>query len=221
MNIVSVEAGRVTQIFVADEVRAERDIYVPQLIDLVQKRYGFTTLPTLSETKTGGAKFGHGVLGTEKGSITIEALEIYNDGIVASCRNTVDADTVLSDAIAWGTQAFGLRAPKTFLPRTYGSFVVADFKASTSALFGRFAEMQELMSAAYEHRYKVKRNYETSKLSIAVDPTTVPQFTNTEFLFDRRSGAPYSLNRFFCVAPLPTPEHIAFLEKFEGLFGTT
>jgi hypothetical protein len=36
-------------------------------------------------------------------------------------------------------------------------------------------------------------------------------------LFDRRSGAPFSQNRFFCAAPLRTEAHLKLLEELDGL----
>lgn len=219
MKVVSIEAARVTQLFVADEVRGERDIYLPQLFDSARQRYGFVKLPNLEDAKLNGAKFQHGRLQRDSGgeSITIEAVEIYNDGIVVSCRDSSDAEVVLDDIIAWGMQTFGLREPKTMIPRLYASFIVVDFKSATSDLIKRFEELQKILTDAYSRSYSVQRTFGISKLAFAVDPTTLSPHASTEFVFDRRAGAAYGLNRFFCMAPLSTGAHIALLSRFEEL----
>lgn len=193
-------------------------MYLPQLIDLVRQRYGFAFVPNAQDVKTGGARFQNGRLQCESGDITIENLDIYNDGIVAACRHTELAEAVLNDVIPWAMEAFGLRPPKTIIPRTYASFVIVDFKAPVSALISQFATLKALLAGAYESTYRKRYEFELSKTSFSVDPQTVPQHTNTEFLFDRRATASYDLNRYFCVAPLKTQDHLDLLAKVEGVF---
>jgi hypothetical protein len=220
VNVVSIEVGRATQILNQDEARPEQNTYLPQVIELARARYGFVGLPNLAETATKGVKFQQGRLLLPSGdAIWIEGLDIYNDGLAVSCRNTSDAEIVLSDAIEWGKTTFGLRQPKNVGPRLYQSFVIVDFKSSTSALISRFAEIQSLLSKAYQAAYSVERTFEVAKLSLMADPTTLGAYAHTEFSFDRRGGQPFGLNRFFCGAPLSTDEHIALLRELENLFG--
>jgi hypothetical protein len=39
-----------------------------------------------------------------------------------------------------------------------------------------------------------------------------------DFVIERRGGEPRSANRYFCIAPVSTPEHLRLLEALERLW---
>jgi hypothetical protein len=71
------------------------------------------------------------------------------------------------------------------------------------------------MATSFENAYGQALDFQMQRVAFNVDPLTRPQFAQTDFTIDRRGGAPYSLNRFFCSAPLKTESHIAILEAIE------
>jgi len=44
---------------------------------------------------------------------------------------------------------------------------------------------------------------------------TIEAIERSDFLMERRAGAPYEVNRYFCAAPIKTAEHIKVLELIE------
>jgi hypothetical protein len=140
-----------------------------------------------------------------------------NPAPAVGCRSSSDGDAVIDDAIEWAITSFGLRRPTTIIPRVYTSWLIVEFASSTSALFRNFATLQKLIADTHEEANGKRLDFEVAKLSIMSDPKDLPQHTNTEYLFDRRAGAAFTENRFFCAAPLRTESHVLLLEKLEGL----
>ncbi|MDP2330964.1 MAG: hypothetical protein Q8M19_09750 [Reyranella sp.] len=217
MKLVTTDSGRVIQLFDSDATRSPRDIYFPQLYDLVGKRYGFLQHSDITEVAEKGAKFRTGKLDLEDGTIGIQHLEIYNDGIIATCRTTDEAEVVLQDAIEWATSTFGLRPPDELKPRTYQSWVIVDFERPMSAMIQKFKDIQSAIATSYAHAYGQHLDFETYRINFKVDPQTVPLHTPTEYVFDRRGGASYALERWFCGAPLKTIDHLGLLDKIEKM----
>lgn len=216
MKLISSLHGRALQLFVADEVRGDRNVYWPQFVELVNARYGFLKHSDLGTASEKGIKFENGRLLTDRHQIGIENLDIYNDGIVATGRNTSDAEVILNDAIEWGFEAFGLRRPQRVAPRTYTSWLVVDFEEPIARMFSKLEELRDLMATSFEQGHGVRLDFQMQRVAFNVDPLSVPPFTNTEFTIDRRGGSPYPLNRFFCTAPLRTEAHITLLERIEA-----
>ena len=163
-----------------------------------------------------GIKFENGEFTIDGAHVSIENLDIYNDGIVATARNTSDAEAILDDAIEWGMETFGLRRPEKMLPRTYTSWVVVDFEEPIAQLFSKFDNLRTLITKSFEETYKRTLDFQMQRIAFNVDPQLLPPYTQTDFAIDRRGGSPYSLNRFFCSAPLKTDSHIALLEGIEA-----
>lgn len=217
MHIVSIYRAQVFQQFSADDVRPEKDYYVPRLYEEVHRKYRPTGASDITKVSSEGAKFQGGRLEFEGREIVIESLEIYEDGIIVKCRSSADGDIVVDDAIEWAIDTFRLRRPRSSAPRQYISWIIADFDSSTSGMFRNFDKLQRLLSDAYAESRGDRFDFETAKLTFAADPTAIPQFKSAEFTFDRRTGAPFAQNRFFCVAPLRTETHVRLLKDLEGL----
>lgn len=218
MKVIAESWGRVVQLYLEDEVRPNRQGYLPDVLHAVKERYAFLTHSTVEEA-INGAKFQTGRLLVDGVAIGIEALEIYKDGIIASSRNTRDANLILEDAMEWGIETIGMKRPQTQIARTFSSCVVVDFEKPISAAINRFRDIQALLQQSYEDAYAKSINLEVSRIAFAADPKSVPPHTNTEYLFERRGSAPFSMERYFCAAPLQTDEHISLLEKLEAIIG--
>lgn len=218
MNLISALNGRSTQLFSLDEVRSERPPYLPEVIDRFLSRYGFVDRPDPRNAVDQGIKFVRGRLKKNDETISIESLDIYNDGIVVVCSNTTDADVVLDDAIEWGMQAFGMRQPIQMPPRTYMSWLVVDFEESAVAsIVSKFSRIQNLIQSSFESAYGQRHSFELFRIAFNVDPKLLPPHTLTDYSIDRRGGVSYSEDRFFCGAPLQTKQHVEFLESFEKI----
>jgi len=219
MKLVSLEIGRVVQLFVADEVGPLAGLYVPELFQFVLARYGFVKHSDITEVLKTGAKFEQGQLKVGEKKINIKELSIHNDGIIVDTFNTDDSSIVVDDLFNSGKKIFGFRDPETKLPRRFVSHVVVDFNKPIDNALKGFEAIRRSLSSAYKNAYGTDVNYDLFRVSLAVDPQNVPPQTATEFIIERRINVPFSKNRFYCVAPLPTQTHLSLLETIEREFG--
>lgn len=219
MKIVSSVSGRASQQFYADEVRPERPIYIPQIIEQAVQRYGFLSHSDAKTAAEKGLKLEKGHLATPNNDeIVIESIDIFSDGLICVCKDTEDAEQVLNDVLEWGTQKLNIKPGINTFPRDYSSWIVADFESSLA--LDKYAEIREVVNVFFHKAYSRNLAFDFQRLVFGPDPTIVPNFSNTSFAIERRGGAPYDLNRFFCTAPLRTPDHIALLHRIEAILTT-
>ena len=219
MKLVSIEVGRAVQLFVADEVGPLVGLYVPELFQFVLERYGFIKHSDITEVLKTGAKFEQGLLKVGEKKINIKELNIHNDGIIVDTFNTDDSSIVIDDLFNSGKKNFGFRDTETKIPRRYVSHVVVDFNKPIDKALKGFEAIRHNLNSAYKNAYGTDVIYDLFRFSLAVDPQNVPPQTGTEFIIERRINVPFSKNRFYCVAHLPTQTHLALLEVMEREFG--
>ena len=218
MKIISIESGQVVQLVPTDEVRPEITHFVPTIIDIIKDRYEFVSVPTSLDAIRQGMIFQHGQLKTDDKAIVVNELKIYNDGILATARNTDECDLIADDVIEWAINTLGYRPPETQIPRTYTSTIVVEFDDRIERAFKVIDIIGPKLSNLLKRAYSFDIDIELLRFSIAADPHKVPQYTQSEFAIERRTGeragGPFE-NRFYCVAPVRTSEHQELLTEFE------
>jgi hypothetical protein len=108
-----------------------------------------------------------------------------------------------------------MREPTTIITRKYISNIVAmlDRKIGDIQPLKRIAEAT---AAVLKEVYDVDTPIGLSGAGWASDAPPSPNTVlNSEFSFHRRIGRPYSENRFFFTAPVPTQMHINWIEMLE------
>lgn len=216
MNLISTEHGQSLQLFVAEEVRPPSGLYLPDLIRMISERYAFAVFPTNYETiMKEGAKYKEGRFVTEGRTIAIKELGFFVDGVLAVTWNTDDAEIVLNDLTVCAAQNFGFREPRTNLPRKFVSSVVVEFDVELGKALTAFDELQESFASAIRQRYGMEPEISASRIALSADPTKLPPQTPFEFTIERRAGRPFSENRYFSSATLPTASHLDLLGAFE------
>jgi hypothetical protein len=214
--LISTEHGQSLQLFVAEEVRPSSGLYLPDLIRKISEKYAFAVVPTNFETiMREGAKYKEGRFVTEGRTIAIKELGFFVDGVLAVTWNTDDAEIVLNDLIIWAAQNFGFREPRTKLPRRFVSSVVVEFDVEFSKAITVFDELREGLTTAIKKNYGDDPEINASKITFSADPTTLRPQTTFEFNIERRAGRPFSENRYFSSATLPTASHLDLLGAFE------
>lgn len=218
MKIISIEGGQVVQLIPTDEVRPEISHFVPTIINIIQERYAFVSAPKSLDVLQQGMTFQHGQLITSDRTIVINELKIYNDGILATARNTDECDLIADDIIDWAVNTLGYRPPETQIPRTYTSIIVVEFDDRIKRAFKVIDIIGPKLSKLLKRAYSFDIDIELSRFSIAANPQKVPQHTYSEFTIERRkegrAGAVFE-NRFYCIAPVRTSEHQELLAEFE------
>jgi hypothetical protein len=222
MKLISTEHGQSLQLFVAEEVRPPSGIYFPDLVRKISERYAFAIGPTSIESvMKEGAKYKEGRFVTEGRTIALKDLGFFVDGALAVAWNTDDSELVLDDLIAWAIQSFGIREPRTKLPRKFVSSVIVEFDADLSRALRGFDELREGFAAEVKEKYGIDPKIEASRIFLSADPTQLPPQTTFEFSIDRRVGRPFSENRYFSSATLPTGAHLNLLRAFERRLGAS
>jgi hypothetical protein len=95
------------------------------------------------------------------------------------------------------------------------SSVVVEFDAELDKALRAFGELQEGFTSAnirYESR---DTRLKASRILLFADPTKLPPQATFEFNIERRAGRPFSENRYFSSAALPTASHLDLLKTFE------
>jgi len=215
MKIISPEIGKVTRLYVADEIKPIGGIYLPDLLRLIGERYSFATIPTVQETQQRGGHFGQGRLITNDGEIVIGTLGTYNDGAMVTCQDTDLAEIVLEDFIQWARATFGLREPITKAATYFESNLVVEFSSPAARAMRGFERMKKLYEEALRSTYEQDIPVHFSTVGIGADPLGRSPLFKPDFGMARRVNRPYSEDRYFAIAPLRTAAHIELLEAFE------
>jgi hypothetical protein len=216
MKVYTVEGARVLDLVPLEELRPPGGVYIPDLIKGTAERYRFINGPAnLAEAGRSGAKFETGKFVIDGTVEVIKELSIHSDGFIADCLSTRAADRVLDDFFEWATQEFRLRERQRPAQRTYTSAMTVDFEKAVEPALGKIIEIGTLLSKALTATYGWKYEYNLHRLGFEVDPKTVPQFRQTQFFIERKVGAPFSQNRYYSLAQLPTEVHQQLLETIE------
>lgn len=216
MKIISAEHGQILHRFIAEEVRPPSGLYIPDLIRVVAERYGFISLPRLEDAIKEGAKFSTGRHLHGGRLIEIKTLGIFSDGILVVTLNTDDASIILDELLQW-IDSIGFRRPTTIFPRQFVSSVIVDFDRSIDRSFDMLKAFNRSFSEALYAAYGYSLDPSIRRIAFACDPLNLPPQAVAEFTLERRAGVPFSQNRYFSAAPLPTKVHLDLLQSFEKL----
>lgn len=217
MKLIAYDSARAVQFFIMEEVRPQHGLDIPKLYDALTNRYGFASRTTdLTQAASNGMRFAQGRLSVGNIQTTILELQIYNDGIIASCPTSDEADRVLGDLMTWAAATLGLRAPQTPRPRRYTSFVTVEFDLVPDSKLNRFGKTQQALTEAVRALHGEERRFDLQRIGLAIDPQVVGPFAHTPFFVERRIGVSYAQNRFWSGAPLKNEDHLRILATFEA-----
>lgn len=207
MRVVTKERGTASIFLDSDEMRPHNGLYLPELFNAVQGRYGFVKAPTPEEARAGGARFNTGRLLLGAKNFNIQELAIFNDGFSVTTTETADSEVVLDELFIWLREDFGFREPLSSIERNFKSELIVDFANSPERLFA--ALMPALVFAATEMGGK-QPLFNGLRF-------TLPQSrdgTIPEFMFERRAGT-LELKRYYCRANLRTASFVKALEMVD------
>jgi hypothetical protein len=94
--------------------------------------------------------------------------------------------------------------------------VVVELESPIQNAISVFKTMSTMLTAAMKGFYDRSLEYEVAGFQLAADPTQQKErYFKTEFSIYHRDERPYSENRFFCTAPLPTDAHLEVLAELD------
>jgi len=222
MKLIVPELGRVTSLFVADEIRPLSAVPMDSYFRAIAERYNFTSLPAQPDPEQPGpAVFQGGYFSSAVNTWPIVRLQIYNDALQVDSIQTDYALAILNDVLEFSKKEFHYREPisKPFL--LFESNVVVEFGGAIHSAVRIFEEVQSATSKAMSDVYEQRIQMEFNALALASDPLSLPPpfsgLLRSDFSIIRRVNRPFSENRYFCCAGLPTEIHLKLLEQFEVL----
>jgi hypothetical protein len=157
------------------------------------------------------------------GGITIERLAIYRNGIMLDTRSsTADSEKILGEALVWTAKEFGITyRPGMFKRKGYVSNLT--FYSGVPLLSGLNRALTKLANRVGEATSQiVGENFSYEPIGISVQYDLIPMRQPVApFTIQRRIETPFSENKYFSEAPLPTELHLTLLQEFENdLVGT-
>ena len=189
-------------------------LFYPDLTRALVSRYKFQKFPEKLEDfdESKGVIFGAGRLG----DIVIEQLVLYAYGIMLDTRiSTQESKRLLVEAFEWGRNELGFAYRPDMVKRwQYASQVT--FR-STAPMTGASSAVGKLAAGVAKGVADVmgeNLKYDLSILSVDYDQLT-RKHPLGRFSIQRRDNTPFSENKYFSDAPLPTDIHIRLLEQFE------
>jgi hypothetical protein len=219
MKLIANDIGRVILLFPVEEMTPLRGMRLHDLVREITNRYDFKFPPEINrpwrEIEGRPVEFRQGQMVRGDQRIVVNLCTIFQDGVVAECPTTDDAETFAGDLIGWARDAFGFREPFKSPTIVFRSNVVVEFDRAADSLINKWAEVSRLMESFASIHLKMQQPIRIRTIQFSSDPTKVTGGATADFAIERRANAPYEQNRFWCSGPLKTQELIDFLEKLE------
>lgn len=216
MKIASVLLARTIAWQETSDLSPQGGIFGPDFITKIVQKYGFQKFPQaftdLDVTK--GVEF----LGGRTGNHNIDKFVIYNTGLLVETQtNTADSKRILEEMLGWGKEQFGLAYEPGMLKRWgYVSNVsfYTDFPL-LSAISDPWTSLVKSVSKAVSEIWNEDIQYVPMHIMAGHDPLK-RKYGIAPFSIAHRAEIPFSENKYFSDAPLPTDLHISLLQEFEA-----
>ncbi len=228
MKFVSAINGTVALHFIGDDVTPPRGLMTRDLINFITAYYHFNVFPQIPQgippSLIQSYHFQSGFMAADADKFPIVQLSIIPNGELVTAVTTEAADIILDDLIARLDEQFGYKFGKAKTRRTYLSNFTVQFDGGFEKKIDAFARIESILN---EHIPRPSMPFKIKRLAFGggeplplSTPMSLDAVDNADFMIERRSGTPYSENRFFCSAPVRTADHLALLERIEKEFGS-
>lgn len=215
MELLSVLQANALAWIESAEFNPRGAVFYPDLVQAIVARYNFQKFPQKLEDfdETKGVVFATGHLGNS----VVEQLIIYTYGILLGTRSsTTESKRLLEEGLQWGSAELGLVYKPSMISRwQYTSQVLFRSDISLSGLSPAIEGLAAKLSKGIADNLGERRSYEPVALVVDYDQLA-RRHPLGRFSIQRRENTPFSENKYFSEAPLPTEDHIALLEQFEA-----
>lgn len=209
MILSSVAAARAIWLFDVNDLNPKGRYVYDELFPWLVKRYRFAKAPTHSRDMVDNAwEFVDGMFSNSVNVPITVTLRVYGDGLVSETRSsTDDSEAFLADALAAAIEQLGLTFTESMVHRKmYASELNLACDKPLDAINPRMGEFLKTLSGT------LGTKCETTSLGFGGEPAG-----QAIFRFERKANVPFSQNRYWSLAPVPTSVHLALLEQLEGL----
>jgi hypothetical protein len=210
----------------ADDVVPRQGAVMRDVVESVSASYQFAVKPIIppgvAPFSIPNFVFQSGVLISGDDKWPIIQLAMIPNGDVVTAATTEIADMIVNDFMARMDATFGYRFGASDKIRVYQSNIVVDFEEQFDEKIAAFQKIKNILNGASIRSapFEVKRlSFGFGDVPQLQSISTTEEIENSDFLIERRSGEPYSRNRYFCSAPMKTSDHVKLLQEIEKELG--
>ncbi|MCY4283708.1 MAG: hypothetical protein OXC25_13760 [Thiotrichales bacterium] len=215
MKLLAIEMSRVTALFRL--TRRSGQPYMPHIVAQVEERYRFGSAPhSIEELGGNRAEFGHGLFNGN----AIEALEIYNDGIIVTSRSDTNfIDEFIVDLTAWLESEHDYCMIETHtVSKMYESILLVETDRDIFQPLDTYSKIFRMIEKALQDSCGLEIAYQNFGFALSADQTRNSALKPIPFRFERKEGIDFSRHNFFTTAPLKTKQHLEILSRLEQLW---
>jgi len=224
MELLSVGIARCLWFIDTRELNPRGREFQTGLFSALAEKYDFSKAPYDEDDKTPnikespGYKFIDGTYSNPAGVEIMVNLTIFDDGLLAETRSsTDDSDAFLNEIVQMAVDEFGLVfKPEMILKKGYISELYVSPSRALSDLNRKLNQIAERLTALMSVS-DCAAKYELAGVLFNSDPGLKEP---GPFRFERKIDTPFSKNKFYSFAPLPTNTHLELLEDLEHILGS-
>jgi hypothetical protein len=213
MKLLAISLARVTAFTDFFEWDPRHRVSMRDFTQAFVERYGFLKFPQTFEEfdLEKGVTFQLGKMGT----INVDSVTLFTRGVVVDSRSSTDDDErFLVDAAAWVEQLCGVEhSPERLSRMLFLSELSFTSEAFFDLIHPAFKTVASRVAEIVSHHAHEPHRFEPAGITFFSEPPA--RLGALSFRIERLAGSPYSENKYFSSAPLPTEEHLSLLEMFE------
>jgi hypothetical protein len=219
MKLKSVITARAIWLFDIQDLNPKGKSIFPDLFEWLKEQYHFGKFPKAIDDRDqhGGWAFSDGDFQVKEEIFIAADLAIYSDGLVATTHSsTSDTEAFMENVLESACKDFSLVFdPQMVRRKMYLSEINVTAEGSLSVINPALSEFARQISSALS--LDGAQEFQPVGISFGSDQTITPISKQlfTGFSLERKIGAPFSENRYWSKAPLPTDQHLSLLEEFE------
>jgi hypothetical protein len=213
MELAAIHQARALAFVEPIDLNPKARVFYPDLVKAIVARYNFQKFPQKLEEfdETKGVTF---AVGHWAGTV-IDELIIYTHGLLLGTRvSTQDSKRLLEEAIHWGSKELGL-VNKPVSRWLYASQITFYSKVPLTGAHLAFQQLADGIAKSVTETVGENLKYELTTFMVDFDQLA-RKHPLGRFSIQRRDNTPFSENKYFSDAPLPTDVHIKLLEQFEA-----
>jgi hypothetical protein len=215
MELTSVLLARALAWVEPSDLNPRARVFYPDLVKALVARYNFQKYPEKIEDfdETKGVTFAAG----RWGDLVIDQVVIYAYGILLDTKSsTDDSKRLLEEAMEWGSKELGLKYTPLMIKRwQYASQVSFRSAVPLTSAHLAFQRLADGLARSIEKTLGERLEYQLTAFVVEYDQLR-RKHPLGRFSIQRRENTPFSENKYFSDAPLPTDVHIRLLEQFEA-----
>ncbi len=215
MELLSVLLARAMAWVEPAELNPRAAVFYPDLAQAIVARYNFQKFPQTLEDfdEAKGVTFAGGRFENS----VIDQLVIYTYGILVDTRSsTQESKRLLEEAMQWGANELGLVYNPSMVKRwQYASHVTFRSDVPLTGLHSVFQRIAGKLTKTIAENMGENLEYQLTSLALDYD-ALARKHPLGRFSIQRRDNTPFSENKYFSDAPVPTDIHIELLKEFEA-----